>query len=644
LDAQQPVKARRLEFHPHVSIVALACLVLVVGLGIARALWPAGRSPSARPASFARQAGSWPQSPWLNARPGVNYVGDAVCARCHTDIAETFSRHPMGRSLAPIASAPAVGFARPNGTTTFGVAPSVFTIERRGGREIHRETFRDGGKVLAQVEGEVAYAVGSGARSISYLVEHDGRLFLSPITWYTQKQQWDLSPGFEKISAHFDRPIDPDCLFCHSNRVEPVALSANLYKAPIFLGHAIGCERCHGPGELHARRQELSGGRDLTIVNPRHLDPVLRGNICEQCHLVGDRRVNRLGRDAFDYRPGLPLTEFFVDHSHTTDEGQKLVGQVEQMKASRCFRASQGRLGCISCHDPHELPDPEEKIAYFRERCLACHEDKGCKLPEPVRLARNREDYCAGCHMPVSKTVDAVHIAVRDHRILREPHAWSTAPKRSGSLFPLVRLDGDDDPEHLKSLDRELAIAVTAEGTRLPNTPQMRKIGPLVLSALDKAVAEHPDDLVALRMKAQALAFTERHAEALQIADSLLKSTPSYELLLDDYCSYAIDLRYFRAALGPAKRAVALNPWSAAYRERLAYVSMQCQDWTGALHEARAALRLNPFLRFPRMFLVQCLLHDKDTKAAGNEFATLVKLHADQRESLEEWLAEQRRR
>ena len=44
------------------------------------------------------------------------------------------------------------------------------------------------------------------------------------------------------------------------------------------------------------------------------------------------------------------------------------------------------------------------------------------------------------------------------------------------------------------------------------------------------------------------------------------------------------------------------------------------------------------------MILVQCLLHDKDTKAADNEFATLVKLHADQRESLEEWLAEQRRR
>ena len=44
------------------------------------------------------------------------------------------------------------------------------------------------------------------------------------------------------------------------------------------------------------------------------------------------------------------------------------------------------------------------------------------------------------------------------------------------------------------------------------------------------------------------------------------------------------------------------------------------------------------------MFLVQCLLHDKDMKAAGDEFATLVKLHEDQRESLERWFAENARR
>jgi Cytochrome c554 and c-prime len=644
LDAQQPAKARRSGFHPHVSIVAAACLLLVVGLGIAAALRRAGHFPPARPVSFAGRPGPWPQSPWLNTRLGVKYVGDAACARCHPDIAEKFGRHSMGRSLFPIASAPAVGIDRPNGTATFNAGPSVLTIERRGGREIHRETVRDGAKVLAEVEAEVAYAIGSGARSISYLIERDGRLFMSPITWYTQKQHWDLSPGYEKNNSHFDRVIDPNCLFCHSNQIQHVPLTANRYKEPVFLGHAIGCERCHGPGELHGAGQQLSGGRDLTIVNPKHLDPLLRGNVCEQCHLVGDERVERIGRNVFDYRPGLPLTEFFVDHGITADNGQKLVGQVEQMKASHCFRASQGRLGCISCHDPHELPAPDEKVAYFRDRCLTCHENKGCKLPEPVRLAGNRQNDCAGCHMPMSKAEDAVHIAVRDHRILREPDAWSPGPRQSVSRLPLVRLDVDVDPEHVKSLDREQAIAVTAHLTWLAKTPEMQKTGQLVLSVLDIAVSEHSDDLVALRMKAQTLAYIGRYAAAFRIADSLLKSNPMYELLLDDYTSYAIDVKDYQAALEPSQRAVALNPWSATGHERLAFLAIQSQDWKTARHEAREALRLNPFLKFARMFLIQCLLHDNDTNAASDEFVTLVKLHEDQRESLEQWLAEERRR
>ena len=52
-------------------------------------------------------------SPYKNTRPGVKYVGDAACTRCHAEIAETYRRHPMGRSLAPIATAT----ARPGATS-----------------------------------------------------------------------------------------------------------------------------------------------------------------------------------------------------------------------------------------------------------------------------------------------------------------------------------------------------------------------------------------------------------------------------------------------------------------------------------------------------------------------------------------------
>ena len=44
-------------------------------------------------------------TPFRNARPDVKYVGDAACAQCHAEQAETYGRHPMGRSLAPAARA-----------------------------------------------------------------------------------------------------------------------------------------------------------------------------------------------------------------------------------------------------------------------------------------------------------------------------------------------------------------------------------------------------------------------------------------------------------------------------------------------------------------------------------------------------------
>ena len=272
-------------------IAVLVGSLLLVGLGLIWASWDAARSSGPDALARDQSAVAWPRSPWENTRPGVAYVGDAVCNRCHAEIAETFRRHPMGRSLAPISeSAGTAGGEGPEGSTEFEAAGSRFVVERRGRQVIHRETRTDEhGRILAQVEAAVQYAVGSGTRGVSFLLERDGRLYQSPISWYSQERRWAPSPGYEHDNLHFNRPIEPNCLFCHTNRVEPVAGSANRYREPIFRGHTIGCERCHGPGELHARQAGLVDGRDPTIVNPRHLEPALRVDVCVQCHVLATR-------------------------------------------------------------------------------------------------------------------------------------------------------------------------------------------------------------------------------------------------------------------------------------------------------------------------------------------------------------------
>ena len=122
------------------------------------------------------------------------------------------------------------------------------------------------------------YLVGSGHFSRSYIVEVDGFLHESPITWYAGKQKWGMSPGYDGARhAGFDRPIIETCLYCHAGRVEPVDGAAHRLT---LHEKAIGCESCHGPGsfhrEFHLAKKSLVGDVDLTIVNPRKLSRSLQ--------------------------------------------------------------------------------------------------------------------------------------------------------------------------------------------------------------------------------------------------------------------------------------------------------------------------------------------------------------------------------
>ena len=155
------------------------------------------------------------------------------------------------------------------GAVLFEAGGLQYSIENRGGHVMHVETRRAAsGEIVAQTAAEVQFTVGSGRQARGYLIERDGFMFQSPITRYVQRERWDLSPGFEKRNLHFERPVDANCLYCHANRVENVAGTLNRYERPIFQGYAIGCERCHGPGELHVQRPTIVDGRDVTIVNP----------------------------------------------------------------------------------------------------------------------------------------------------------------------------------------------------------------------------------------------------------------------------------------------------------------------------------------------------------------------------------------
>jgi Tfp pilus assembly protein PilF len=591
-------------------------------------------------------------TPFANVRPGVAYVGDETCALCHVTHAETFGRHPMGRSLAPVAAHPdRVRYDRA-ANDPFEKFGSLYRVERRGDRVFHSETDRGPhGEAHFTQEAEIAYVIGSGAHGYSYLIDHDGYLFYSPISWYAQGQRWNLSPG-PAAPTHFTRAATEGCLFCHCNQADAVEGTDNRFHPPVFHGYAVGCERCHGPGELHValrERGEWVEGTDVTIVNPGRLEPALRDAVCEQCHLQGVSRVLRRGRRWFDYRPGLPLSLFlsvFVrpDRGGPTD----VVGHVEQMRLSRCYRGSGGRLGCVSCHDPHRLPEPAEKISYYRARCLACHGETSCALAPPARRRRDPADSCAGCHMPHADTVSVGHVALTDHRILRRPGARpapppGVGPAEAGDPFvPFYREEAAAEPEEA-ARDYGLALMEVARSRRVPGaeTDFYRTQGSeRALPALEQAVARAPDDVPAREARAHALWFLGRTEEALADFEAALRLAPEREDCLAGAAHVAELLGRADAACDYAERLVRVNPWSAEHRQQWARALAARHDWPKAAAQCREALALNPFAGPVRTLRIQCLLAAGDRAEAEAELKRLLPM-VENPEAVRRWFAEQ---
>jgi predicted CXXCH cytochrome family protein len=562
-------------------LLAVAALA-AAGLGVWRWLRPVPDDPRL----------SFP-TPYRNVRPEVRYVGDAACADCHADVAAAYARHPMSRSLGPVAGVAEVERYGDKAQNPFEKDGFGFEVLHRGARRTHRA--RQG---TTRLEADVHYAVGSGARGRTYLVERNGYLFQSPISWYSGKGRWDLTPGLEAAEV-FERPARPGCLFCHTSVVEPVAHTVNRYRgAPLFRGPGIGCERCHGPGELHVatrERGEEPVGLDDTIVNPARLAPGLRDAVCEQCHLQGEVRVVRRGRELFDYRPGLPLHSFVAVFVRRPEfaEGPTVGGHAEQMQASRCFQASAGRLGCTSCHDPHSVPAPAARQAHYQARCLRCHTEDACSRPPGLH------GNCIDCHMPRAGSQIA-HTAVADHRIPRRPAPPGVAkprPLRTGEV-PLSHFHGEDDP-------RDLGLALAEVGRTYPKLG--RFLGPTALPLLEAATKAHRDDVAAWEARGFVLWQLGHSAEGLAALETALALAPQRELTL----SYAAVLAAARGrkdeAIGYWRRAIAVNPWSAPYHARLARLLAQRRDWEDALAECDRALRLNPFDAPTRELRAECL-------------------------------------
>src|SRR5262249_49873797 len=114
---------------------------------------------------------------------------------------------------------------------------------------------------------------------------------------------------------------------------------------------------------------------------------------------------------------------FMLDPEYSAS--QKAVGHFEQFYESKCYKKSNRKMGCTSCHDPHGVPTESEKASFYRDRCLQCHEKQApsCSLSLTEREKQSRGNDCAYCHMPRFSSSDIAHTAVTDHHVFRNNEA-----------------------------------------------------------------------------------------------------------------------------------------------------------------------------------------------------------------------------
>lgn len=544
-----------------------------------------------------------PPPQYLNTRPGVEYLGDESCRKCHASVYQTFKQTGMGQSVSIPSPDDLREFAKPVKIVNQKLN-QTYSIYARDGKIIHEESESDSkGRVIFSETHEIAYTVGAGDVGKSYLVAKGDSLFVSPISYYERIRGWDLSPGYAEGAFHgFTRRVVDLCVDCHTGQPQMVVGSHNRFQQPAFRFLTVGCERCHGPGAIHVRQhtEEAALGApideaaiDLSIVNPRKLQSDLRDDVCAQCHLSGDARVLKPGKNYLDFRPGTSLGDVVAIFSVPQQvKGNHFVAldQFEQLKLSRCWNASNGKMGCISCHDPHVQLHGNQAIDAFRTRCLACHATSSCREPLGQRQATSPPDNCMSCHMPKQPTENIGHSSVTDHRILRAQSEIPAVLQSSASSFR-TDLIYDTKPsgsgETVANL-RSLALAHSQVAVRFP------ELGEKGLALLEQAAAAGPND-------AEVQAAYGAALRVVRPRDEELAAT------------------VFQKALDAGSK-------SAEVRTQLGRLKMQAGQVTAAMELYKESIQTDPYFTPPYLDLARIYSMLKDRKNALEILDAVLKI------------------
>lgn len=350
-----------------------------------------------------------------------SFTGSAACATCHKDIYDKHLLTAHFRDSRPASGEYIKGsFDKKRNRFEYNTHMDV-VMEKKGNRYFQTASFNG----LPMESEPIDVVIGSGRKGQTYLYWDGDRLFELPVSYYTPRNSWCISPGYPTNMAFFGRQIQSQCIECHGTyaRTEDQAEKGTVFdKSVLFYG--IDCERCHGAGAAHIAFHSAHPGEKTGryILNAARMGRQQRLDACALCHSGLRTPI----QPAFSFAVGDTLDNYSTA-GYAADSVSSLDvhgNQYGLLTSSKCFKQSTG-MDCSSCHNVHVNEYNNNEL--FSRRCMNCHNDANhttCTMP----AVRQEGLYsnCIDCHMPAlpSRKIilalsgsDSTQDLVRTHRI-----------------------------------------------------------------------------------------------------------------------------------------------------------------------------------------------------------------------------------
>lgn len=605
------------------------------------------------------------------ARPQAPVSGPG-CETCHAEIAANYRKTGMGRSFYRMQSASAPG--QPFYHEASG---SYIVMIERGGKYFQRRWQRgfDGAETSVD-EKQIDFVMGSGNHVRTYLhLTSRNTLQELPLSWYAEKGgTWGMSPGFDLPDyPGSTRVVTYDCMFCHNAypKIPPRHDQAGASpEFPPAMPEGIDCQRCHGPGQRHIAAASRPGSTAAeiraTIVNPKRLPADRALEVCLQCHLETTsanlpHAIRRVDRGPFSYVPGQPLGDFRIafDRPGGNAERFEIAHEGYRMRESQCFRKSEGKLTCTTCHDPHNIARGEAAIARYNSICRNCH--AAAFMQAVTSGAHTAAANCVSCHMPRRRTDDAVHVAMTDHLILaRQPAGDLLADKPAAHESPSP-YRGPVTPYYPEQIGGTPAqAALYSAVAQVRESSNLKEGLPLLAGLIEKYRPQPAQYYLDL---AQGLAAAGEHTAAIPYFEESVRHAPGSAIMVRKLGNAQMEAGQLAKAESTLRRVTALTPrdavaWgilgqvlsgaSKSAEAKLAFAKaialdpevpevhgsfgallFESGDMVGAEREFREAIRLQPGVARMQANLASVLASRRENAEARYHFKESIRLKPD---------------